>query len=59
MPTIIESVVKTGNSLAVVIPATFIRRLGIRPKDQVQLQIDLLKGQITYTFTNRRQLPLV
>jgi antitoxin component of MazEF toxin-antitoxin module len=54
-----ESVVKTGNSLAVVIPSSFVRKLGIRPKDRVSLKINPATGKITYTFTNMRQLPLV
>jgi antitoxin component of MazEF toxin-antitoxin module len=59
MDTLTESVVKTGNSLAVVVPAPFVRKLGVRPKDRVNVHIDTMKGRITYTFTNMRQLPLV
>jgi len=54
-----ESVVKTGNSLAVVVPSSFVRRLGIRPKDRVNVNVNPQRGKITYTFTNMRQLPLV
>jgi antitoxin component of MazEF toxin-antitoxin module len=54
-----ESIVKSGNSLAVVVPSEFVRKLGIRPKDRVKLAIDPVKGKITYTFMNLRQLPLV
>lgn len=59
MTLITENIVKTGHSLAVVVPSTFVRRLGIQPKDKVQLIIDETKGRITYVFSNRRQLPLV
>jgi antitoxin component of MazEF toxin-antitoxin module len=59
MISLTENVVRTGNSLAVVIPSPFVRRLGVRPKDHVKVKIDFVKGRITYTFLNLRQLPLV
>jgi antitoxin component of MazEF toxin-antitoxin module len=58
-PTSTASVIESGNSICVVVPAAFARKLGIRPKDRVKLKPDLQKGRITYTFTNIRQLPLV
>jgi antitoxin component of MazEF toxin-antitoxin module len=54
-----SKVVTTGHSLAVVVPADFAHQLGIRAGDQVKLQFDYAKNQITYTFINTRQLPLV
>jgi len=53
------SVIESGNSLCVVVPASFVRKLGIRPKDRVKVKPDHQKGKIVYTFTNIRQLPLV
>lgn len=54
-----SSVIKTGNSLAVVVPAKFANKIGIRPGDKVKVEIDLSQGKIHYTFLNIRQLPLV
>lgn len=52
-------VVKTGNSLAVVIPAPFVRKLGIQASDQVIVKTNYPQGIVTYTFPNIRQLSLV
>lgn len=54
-----KHVVKTGNSLAVVVPAKFVNRTGIQSGDPVDVQIDYEKGTITYTFISIRQLNLV
>lgn len=53
------SVIESGNSLCVVVPASFIKKLGIRAKDKVKVKTNPQKGKVTYTFTNIRQLPLV
>lgn len=52
-------IIQSGNSLAVVVPAAFARKLGLRPSDPVNFEMSLTRGQITYTFLNIRQLPLV
>lgn len=53
------TVIKTGNSLAVVIPAKFAHKLGIKMHDRVSVALSPQTGQITYTFINVRQLTLV
>lgn len=55
----ISTVSKTGNSLTVVVPAKFAKKVGVRPGDQVSVEIREQKGQVVYTFLNIRQLPLV
>lgn len=57
--TTINSVLKTGNSLAVVVPAKFVKKVGIKPGDKVKISLKPHRGQITYTFLNVRQLSLV
>ena len=57
--TLTNNVIKTGNSLAVVIPAPFVKRVGVKPKDKVTVSLHPETGQVTYTFLNVRQLPLV
>ena len=55
---LIKTVIKTGHSLAVVVPAPFAKQVGLRSGDKVRVQIKQELGQITYTFLNTRQLPL-
>jgi antitoxin component of MazEF toxin-antitoxin module len=53
-----QKVIKTGNSLAVTIPFQFVSLVGIRPGDEVKLEIKAEKGEITYLFSGMKQLPL-
>ena len=52
-------VTKSGNSLAVVIPAAMVRKLGLKSGDLAKVEYDLKTGKATYTFVNMRQLTLV
>lgn len=54
-----NTVIKTGNSLAVVVPAKFAKRVGLRSGDKVRVEVRAELGKITYTFLNTRQLPLM
>lgn len=54
-----HNVIRTGNSLAVVVPAKFVKKAGVKPGDKVKLSINLHQGKITYEFINVRQLSLV
>lgn len=54
-----NTVIRTGNSLAVVVPSQFVKRVGVKAKDKVEVTLHPETGQITYTFLNVRQLPLV
>lgn len=53
-----QKVLKTGNSLAVTIPAEFVKMVGIRPGDEVKTGFKPDKGIITYSFSGAKQLPL-
>lgn len=53
------TIIQTGHSLAVVIPKKYARQLGLKVHDRVKLELLRETGQITYTFTNIRQLALV
>lgn len=55
----VGSVIQTGNSLALVVPAVFVKKIGVRPGDKVQVKVDVVKGTVSYTFLTIRQLPLV
>ncbi len=53
-----QKVLRTGHSLAVVIPSKFVRDIVVKPGDVVSVTPDSRKGKITYTFQNATQLPL-
>lgn len=53
-----QKILRTGHSLAVVIPSTFVRDLAIKSGDSVQVTPDRRRGKITYTFQNITQLTL-
>ena len=53
-----QKVFRTGNSLAVVVPAGFVRLLGVKPKDNVQVFAQPEKGRVVYKFSGALQLPL-
>lgn len=53
-----QKVLRTGNSLAVVIPAGFIKILGIRAHDQVRIITKPENGKLVVEFKGSKQLPL-
>ncbi|MBI3385702.1 AbrB/MazE/SpoVT family DNA-binding domain-containing protein [Candidatus Gottesmanbacteria bacterium] len=53
-----QKVLRTGHSLAVVIPSQFVRDIAVRVGDPVSVTPDRKRGKITYTFQNATQLPL-
>lgn len=53
-----QKVFKTGNSLAVVVPADFVKKVGVEAGDQVVVDRDLKKASLTYYFPTPRQLQL-
>jgi antitoxin component of MazEF toxin-antitoxin module len=55
----VGSVIQTGNSLALVVPAVFVKKIGVHPGDKVRVKVDATKGTVSYTFLTVRQLPLV
>jgi len=53
-----QKVIKTGNSAAVTIPASFVKDLGIRIGDTVKVRLEKEKGSVTYIFSGAKQLLL-
>lgn len=53
-----QKVLRTGNSLAVVIPSGFIKILGIRPHDNVKVITKPEIGKLVVEFKGSKQLPL-
>lgn len=54
-----QKVIKTGNSLAVTIPAWFVKDLEVRAGDAVKVKLEPDKGKIIYNFQGSKQLPLL
>lgn len=54
-----QKILKTGNSLAVTIPAQAVQVLGLRSGQLVEVKSDLSKGLITLLFTSSGQLNLL
>lgn len=54
-----QKILKSGNSLAVSIPAEFVRSAGLKPGDVVISQVNLAEGTLHFTFTTSAQLPLI
>lgn len=53
-----QKIIKAGNSLAVTIPSSFIKNIGINPGDEVNVEPQPDHGQIIYKFSGIRQLSL-
>jgi antitoxin component of MazEF toxin-antitoxin module len=53
-----QKIIRTGNSLAVTIPSDFVKTVGIKAGQVVQVKVEPETGQVTYTFSGSRQLAL-
>lgn len=53
-----QKVIKTGNSAALTIPASFARDLGIHVGDTVKTTLQPEKGKIIFTFSGSKQMSL-
>lgn len=53
-----QKVLRTGNSLAVVIPSQFAQLVGIKSGDRVRVVKRPEVGKLTYIFSGSKQLPL-
>lgn len=53
-----QKVFRTGNSLALTVPAEFASSVGIRQGDKVQVKEQRARARIIYQFSGSQQLPL-
>jgi antitoxin component of MazEF toxin-antitoxin module len=51
-----QKIIKTGHSLAVTIPSSFARLLGIEAGQEVEVEIEQETGKAIYVFTGNKQL---
>lgn len=53
-----QKIIKTGNSLAVTIPSSFARAVGIKAGQEVLVKTEPETGEVIFTFSGTKQLPL-
>jgi len=53
-----QTIIRTGNSLAVTIPSEFVKMVGVKPGDEVLVNIEPETGKVTYSFSGSKQLSL-
>lgn len=53
-----QKIIRTGNSLAVTIPSTFVRSVGIKAGQEVLVEVEPETGRVISTFSGTKQLPL-
>jgi len=53
-----QKVMKVGNSVGVTVPAKFVKSVGIKVGDMVEVKTVLETGQVIYTFKGAKQLAL-
>lgn len=53
-----QKVIRTGNSLAVTIPADFVKMVGVKAGDEVKTNLKADKGVAIFSFSGAKQLPL-
>ena len=53
-----QKIIKTGNSLAVVVPSKFVNTVGVKPGQDVEVKLVPESGQVIYTFSGAKQLSI-
>ncbi len=53
-----QKVIKVGNSIGVTVPSSFVKGVGIKVGDSVDVRTKVVTGEIIYKFSGAQQLPL-
>jgi len=53
-----QKIIRTGHSLAVTIPSEFVKMVGIKPGDEVLVNVEPDRGKVICSFSGSKQLPL-
>lgn len=53
-----QKIIRTGNSLAVTIPSFFVKSVGVKIGQEVEVELSPETGKMIYTFTGTKQLLL-
>jgi len=56
--TMSQKIIKTGNSLAVVVPSGFVNTIGVKAGQNVEVKMKPETGEVTYTFSGAKQLSI-
>lgn len=54
-----QKVIKAGNSTAVTVPASFVKMVGVKIGDLVEVVEKPESGEVTYRFSGAHQLKLL
>ncbi|MFC1790386.1 AbrB/MazE/SpoVT family DNA-binding domain-containing protein [Patescibacteria group bacterium] len=53
-----QKIIKTGGSLAVVVPSEFVNTVGVKAGQEVTVKLRPEKGEVVYTFSGAKQLSI-
>lgn len=53
-----QKIMRNGNSLAVTVPSLFVKSVGVKVGQLVNVEINPGTGKVIYTFSGTKQLPL-
>lgn len=53
-----QKIIQSGNSAAVVVPASFTKAVGVKIGDEVDVCSDPSRGEVIYRFTGIKQLSI-
>jgi len=53
-----HKIIRTGNSVAVTLPAKFVKVLSLKAGDLVEIKVNYIRGEVVFRFPSARQLPL-
>ena len=54
----LQKIIKAGNSLAVTIPSKFVKSVGVKLGQEVNVSVHIESGRVTYLFKGAHQLSL-
>lgn len=54
----LQKIIKAGNSIAVTIPSKFVKSVGVKVGDNVQVSLHPQTGKVIYTFKGTMQLSM-
>lgn len=53
-----QKVIKVGNSIGVTVPSSFVKGVGVKVGDSVEVRTRVATGELIYKFSGAQQLPL-
>ena len=53
-----QKVIKVGNSIGVTVPSSFVKGVGVKVGDTVEVSTRVVTGEVIYKFSGAQQLAL-